>query len=307
MRAPSRLLLAALLCLSPRALAAQSAGQVPRVLELPASTRAMALGGAYMMNDRASDAVFYHPALIQGASGFGLDLQTWSGGATSASASAAVAWYGGSVAVGLQTLQYGAPSGGVAALPAGQDALFQLGPSPVSERVASVGYGRRMFGVRLGVVGKLIEERVAGERDATGAVDVGAATSVGPLTVGLSARNLGPGMGFAAGNAPLPRQVTLGVGSYGQEVGPLDVGLAADVTRRADGKVLAGGGLEVGYWPIIGRTFVARLGVHDVPEGAGSPFTFGFAYWGDDLVLQTAYQRFGDLGEGTWRFSIGWK
>jgi hypothetical protein len=260
-----------------------------------------------MMNDRSSDAVFYHPALIQGATGFGLDVQTWSGGATAATASAAMAWYGGSVAVGLQTLQYGAPAADVRSLPAGQDALFQLGPAPTSERVASVGYGRRIFGVRLGVVGKLVEERISDERDATGAVDVGAATSLGPLTVGISAQNLGPGMGFIAGDAPLPRRVTLGVGSYGKEVGPLDMGLAGAVTRRADGQVVAGVGVELGYWPIIGRTFVARVGVHTVREGVGSPVTFGFAYWGDDLILQGAYQRFADLGEGTWRFGVGWR
>jgi hypothetical protein len=293
MRSLSRLTLFAVATLAPRSTAAQAPGHVPLVLELPASTRAMALGEAYPMAGRSSEAVFYQPALVQGASGFGLDLQTWSAGASAATASAAVAWFGGSVAIGLQALQYGATAADVRELPGGQDALFQLGQVPGSER---------------GVVGKLVEEHIADERDATGAVDLGAATSVGPLTVGLTAQNLGPDMGFASGTVPLPRRFTLGVGGYTRQVGPLDVGFAgAAVTRRADGKVVAGAGLEVGYWPIIGRTFVARVGVHSVPEGVGSPFTFGFAYQGDNLVLQTAYERFADLGEATWRFGVGWR
>ena len=308
MRPLSRLTLFTAATLAPASAAAQAPGHVPLVLGLPASTRAMALGEAYPMAGRSSDAVFYQPALVGGASGFGLDVQTWGAGASAASASAAMAWFGGSVAVGLQTLQYGATAADVEELPGGQDALFQLGPVPASERVASVGFGWRMLGVRMGVVGKLVEEHVSDERDATGAVDLGVATSVGPVTVGLTAQNLGPDMGFASGTAPLPRRITLGVGGYTRPVGPLDVGFAgAAVTRRADGKVVAGAGLEVGYWPIIGRTFVARVGVRSVPEGVGSPFTFGFAYQGDNLVLQTAYERYADLGEATWRFGVGWR
>jgi hypothetical protein len=307
MRLTSRVAFAVALALAPSAATAQAEGRLPKVLELPASTRAMALGDAYMMNAGASDALFYHPGLVSGASGFGMDVQTWSGGASAASASAATDWFGGTVALGLQTLQYGAPATEVHLLPGGQDVLFQLGPAPTSERVASVGYGRRVLGVRLGLVGKLVEERIAGERDATGAVDVGAATTVGPLTVGLSAQNLGPDMGFVSGDAPLPTRITLGAGAYGRQVGPLDVGLAGALTRRDDGEVVAGAGLEVGYWPVEGRTFVGRIGAHRVPEGVGSPFSFGLAYWGDDLVVEWAYQRFGDLGEGTHRFGVRWR
>jgi hypothetical protein len=308
MRPLSRLILFAAATLAPVSAIAQAPGHVPLVLELPSSTRAMSLGDAYPMAGRSSDAVFYQPALVQGASGFGLDLQTWSAGASAAAASAAVGWFGGSVAIGLQTLQYGATGADVHELPGGQDAIFQLGPVPASERVASVGFGWRMLGIRLGVVGKLVEEHISDERDATGAVDLGAATTVGPLTVGLAAQNLGPDMSFASGTAPLPQRFTLGVGGYTRPVGPLDVGFAgAAVTRRADGKVVAGAGLEVGYWPIIGRTFVARVGVRSVPEGVGSPVTFGFAYQGDNLVLQTAYERFADLDEATWRFGVGWR
>jgi hypothetical protein len=300
------------LTLAPASLAGQSPGGLPFVLQVPASTRAMALGDAYMMNARAPDAVFYDPALLDGATGFRLDVQRWGAGARAASASAAMAWYGGGVAIGLQSLQYDLVpvvvprSGGQQSGLAGQDVLFGDGTIQRSEGVASVGYGRRMLGVRVGLTGKLIEQDNASERDATGALDLGAATSLGPFTVGLAAQNLGPAMTFGGVDNPLPHRVTLGVGAYGRQLGPLDMGLSGAVTRQ-NGETIAAAGLELGYWPVIGRTFVARVGVHNVPEGSGSPFTFGVAYWGDDLILQTAYQRFGDLGEGTWRFSVGWK
>jgi hypothetical protein len=65
----------------------------------------------------------------------------------------------------------------------------------------------------------------------------------------------------------------------------------------------------VGYWPVRGRTFVGRLGAQVVPEGSdASPFTFGFAFWGDDLVVEWAFQPFDGAPEsGTHRFSIGWR
>lgn len=288
-------------------LRAQTSGRAPRVLQLPSSTRAMALGDAFMMNSRHADAVFYHPALIRQASGFGLDVQTWSGEASAASASAAVGWFGGGVAIGLQTLQYGAPAGPVEAYPTGHDVLFDVGPSPTSERVASLGFAHALLGVDVGMTGKLVEQRIAGERDATAAVDVGLATDVGPFTVGLSARNLGPDMEFADGTASLPRQVTLGAGAYGRPVGPFDLGVTGAVTYESE-EVVPGAGLELGYWPVNGRTFVARVGARRVPEGDASPFTFGFAFWGDDLVLEWAYQPFGgELDEATHRFGVRWR
>lgn len=295
--------------LSPGALAAQDGATAPRVLQLPASTRAMALGDAFMMTGESSDAVFYHPALVEGAQGFGLDIQTWSGDATAASASAATGWFGGSVAVGVQTLQYGVPDDDLSALPRGQDLLFAPGDEPASERVATVAVGREVFGVRMGLAGKLVEQRVAGERDATGAVDLGVATEVGPLTAALSARNLGPEMTFIAGDVALPRRYTLGVGAYGQEVGPLDIGLAGSLRyEESEDEFVPGAGLEVGYWPIRGRTFVGRVGVRRVPEGDASPVSLGFAFWGDDLVLEWAWQPFGgDVDEATHRFGVGWR
>ncbi len=294
----------------PVALAAQEAA-APRVAALPSSTRGMALGGAFMTDGAGSEALFVHPALLLDAEGFGLQLQTWSGEATSAQASAAGSWFGGDVGVGVgvRTLQYSVAGDGSVGLGGAPDGLFSDGGTPVSERSATLGLAKEVFGVDLGLTGSLVEQRVGGARDAGASVDVGLATEAGPFTVALSARNLGPGLELPGGEVSLPRRYELGAGAYGREVGPLDVGIAASVLYDETwDEVVPGAGLEVGYWPVRGRTFVARAGVRRVPEGEGSPFSAGLAFWGDDLVLEWAWRPFGDpVDEATHRFSVGWR
>lgn len=290
----------ALAALLPAATTAQSRGTLPKALALPASTRAMALGGAYPMGARHSDGLFYNPALLDGSTGIGVDVQQWGRSSSSSTASAAVAWLGGGVGVGLQALQLGVVG---ASVPEGDDHLFSPGATAVSERIASVGYARKLFGVEWGVAGKLAEERIGAARSTVALADVGAARGLGPLVVGLSVMDLGDRPFGDEGVSP---RVVLGAGGYGRPVGPLDLGLAAAVSHT-QGRTSVGGGVELGYWPISGRTFVARLGAQSVRSGSdASPFTFGFAFWGDDLRFEWAYQDFGGGRSGTHRFGIAW-
>lgn len=295
----------------PVAAGGQIPATAPRVLSTPASPRAMALGGAYMMNANHADAVFHHPALLTGATGFGLDVQRWSGGATAAAAAAATGWLGGGIGIGLQLLTAGLPEAhGPAAAgaprPEHQDELLTHGPVPLSEQVATLGYARKLFGVQLGVTGKLVELRLDGARSSTVLADVGAARAVGPVTVGLTVKDVGNDP-FEADGDFAPARVVLGVGSYGAQVGPLDVGFTGALSHGS-GDPRIGGGLEVGYWPISGRTFVARVGVQTTPEGSeADPLTLGFAFWGDRVVLEWAYQSFGELDAATHRFGVRWR
>ena len=288
-------------------LAAQNAGTLPRVLQLPASTRAMALGDAYMMNARHADALFYHPALLTGASGFGLDLQRWGANSSSTTVSAAQQWLGGGIGVGLQTLQYGAPTEGPDAAPSGQDHLFTTGTSPVSERVASVGYARELFGMEIGVATKFVEERVGATRDAGLFFDFGIAADLGPVKAGLTYRNLGSDLSLDGLDMARPDGLTLGVGAYGEQVGILDVGFTGAVTYSGE-QLIPSGGVEIGYWPIRGRTFVMRIGARRVPEGDASPLSLGLAFWGDNITLEWAFQPVDvDGASGSHRFGVRWR
>lgn len=289
---------------------AQAAGILPRAAHLPGSTRAMGLGDAYAMTSGHSDAVFYHPALLTGASGFGIEMQRWTQNGTAAALSGAVQWMGGGVGVGLRTLQYGALGQGAAAVPLGQDHLFQFGTEPVSERIVTLAYAREVFfDIDLGVAVDFVDERLPTDsinRHGVTLFDISAAHELGPVTLGVTVHDIGTKPILDTGTGP--SRVELGVGGYGKEVGPLDVGFAAKVGVDDD-EVTYGGGIEVGYWPIQGRTFVARVGFQDVPDGSdASPFTTGFAFWGDDITIEWAFRPFDGVDEGgTHRFGLRWR
>lgn len=285
-------------------LKAQSAGREPAVLELTTSARAMGLGGAFQVDASDSDVVFHHPALAEGAAGFMMGYQRYGGDATGLSLSAATGWFGGGVAVGLRALEYG--STGPGAREGGIDPILSGGEVGMAEMAATVVFARDVGPVRVGLGGTLSTQRSGTARENRGAVDVGVARDVGPLEVALSARNLGPGYVIDGVEVEQPEEVTLGLGGYGRPVGPLDVGLAATVTRRADGEWLGGGGVELGYWPVQGRTFVLRFGGRHVPDGGAAPLTVGGSFWGDDLVLEYAFEPVEDH-DGVHRLSVGWR
>ncbi|MCA1791921.1 MAG: hypothetical protein LC667_19365, partial [Thioalkalivibrio sp.] len=60
--------LALFVLLGPASLAGQD-GFIRLGPDLPSSTRAMALGGAHVMDGGQSDAIFQHPELLRNASG----------------------------------------------------------------------------------------------------------------------------------------------------------------------------------------------------------------------------------------------
>lgn len=269
--------------------------------DLPTSTRAMALGGAYMMNGEQSDAIFQHPELLRVSSGMSLDYQRWGDAASATSASAAASWFGGDVGVGigLQTIQHTQSSVAGSERPFPQDDLFVDAGTQISERVASVGIARAMGEIEWGLALRLTEVRVGDiGSDANVALAFGAAREVGPVMVGVSYRDILRSVS----------DLTIGVGTYGWELGILDVGVSARL-EGFDEDVRYGGGVELGYWPLRGRTFVARVGAQNVPAGsAAQPVTLGFAYWGDALMLEWGYQPVDGAPEhGTHRFSLGWR
>jgi hypothetical protein len=291
----------------------QNRDRGPIVLELPASTRALALGNAFALGFGDSDAIFYHPGVLNRAEGMGASVQWFAAGGTLTSLSAGQAWFGGGVALGIQHLGYQVPGDavgtvdGILGLPADEGSLRESGEAGASEMVISVGYGRTVSGIQVGAAGKLIDQRLGYRTASTMAVDVGIALTPGPVTVGLSAQNLGPGLAMAGGDIPLPTRFTAGASSRAAPVGPLDVSVSSAVSYRLDGDVVPSLGLEVGYWPVNGRTFVGRVGYRYRSDAySASPVTFGGAFLGDNIILDYAYQGF-DTGDPSHRVSIGWR
>ena len=285
---------------------AQSADHGPLVLELPASTRGLALGGAFHMVGDDSDAIFHNPALIGGAGVIGAAMQRFGTASMLSTVSGAAQWSSAGVAVGVQTLGYGAPDGGAAVSSHDARALFGTGGTASAEVAVSVGYARDVKGVRAGIAGKLVDQRLGANHDATAAVDLGVAVAAGPGRLALAVQNLGPGLTLGQTELALPLRVTAGGSTSAIPVGPLDLGWSAAVSREADGSVVPGAGMEIAYWPVRGRTFTARVGVRRAPEGFGRPVTFGGAFNGDRLAIDYAWQSH-DGGEAAHRFGLSWR
>ncbi|HEX6939234.1 MAG TPA: hypothetical protein VF158_07460 [Longimicrobiales bacterium] len=283
---------------------AQGSRHGPALLGLPASTRALALGGGYAAADPDADALFYNPALLATARGAGVSYQRWGRASDLGQIAAALELEPGGVGVGVRFLNHEVPVG-PGAVVVGESELFRRGGPPSSSLEAVVGYARPVGGVRVGVAGKYVQEQMAGGRDADVTLDLGAALRVGPVTLGLAVRNVAGDLEpVASRSVTFPRQVTLHVSHPREPVGPLDVVTTAAVSVSDGGDVVPAAGVEVSYWPVVGKTFVGRVGVRRPVDGVG-PVTAGGAFIGDRFAVEYAYARF-EGGAGTHRLGIRW-
>ena len=268
---------------------AQTRTATPLVLLLPASTRAAGMGNAFPLASSDADVLFYHPAQLTGARGFTASFAAYGTSAMTFSIAAASDWWNGGIGFGLQATSYGADSFADGALAKGEAGLVEEGDLATSEVVGSAGYARSLFGFRVGIAGKLAEMRVAGERDVTAAGDVGIARNLGPVTLAASARNLGRDPAFDALDARLPRTFALGAAARSRTLGPLDVTLAAAVSRWEDGTFVPEAGVELAYWPVPGRTFIARIGARPIEDSDVGTVTLGAGFVGDRISVDYAF------------------
>lgn len=294
----------------------------PSILKLQASTRAHALGSAFWPG--SGHAVFHHPALIP-SQGFDLSLGGVYGRgddgdgdhdsrdrdgdrdagrrhpdeALYTALSVATGWMGGSVSVGLAVLDYGysldVDVGRERDLtPAERSRLAAARLRRTStEFVGVAGYTREVvFGIDVGASAKVVGLSVGGYGSRGGALDLGVSRAFGRVTAALTVQNLGPDLELAGRHLPLPRRLVLGAGTRGRApVGPLDIGAAAQVAYERGGDIVPGGGVEIAYWPVQRRVFIARLGAVRVLDGDGLPVTFGAGFEGDRIRLDYAYSE----------------
>jgi hypothetical protein len=283
---------------------AQTPGRGPMVLDLPASTRALGLGTAYVLSGNESELLFANPALLADASGFQLSGGTWGLESFTARASGAGEWLGGGVGFGLRVLDYGATSNRSNLVAGDEFQLLEEGDYGAGQMAATLGYGREVGPLTVGVSGHLLRDRLDGTGSTTAAFDVGVAAEVSRFTVGVVAQSLGPDMDLAGESIPLPERYTLGVSSERAWVGPLDIAGTAAVTYRVDGTWIPAGGVEVAWWPVTGRTLVGRVGIRDVPpESQAQAWTVGGAFEGDRISLEYAFQGY-DEYDGAHHFGI---
>jgi hypothetical protein len=270
---------------------AQVRENAPLLLQLPASTRASGLGDSYTLASADNDAIFYNPGLIDAARGIGASLAIFDW-ATLATISAGADFWRGGMAFGVQSLSYSAPTRTSGAFARGEPGLGESGDVNASELAVSAGYGRVIKGFRIGLVGKYIEMRVPGERDVTVAADLGIARRIGIVTAGFSAQNLGRSPELDGEDLALPLTLTLGASTQTAPLGPLDMALAAAISRWEDGTVVPHAGIEFAYWPVSGRTFIGRIGIRYIEDSDIRPLTLGAGFVGDRIGIDYGVQGY---------------
>ncbi|MBV9774093.1 MAG: hypothetical protein JO040_09095 [Gemmatimonadetes bacterium] len=296
---------AALLALFGASAAGAQTGHSPRVLTLPPGPRAAAMGGVLPLDGGDGSALFYNPALVDSTGGVGVEVDRYSSAATLARAFGTSSWGGGGVAVGVQALGYSVQVPFASRLPGDEGSLPRHGSFGASELAATLGYARKVGRFRLGAAASLLQQRLEADEGTGFGVDLGASSRVGPVVLGLAARNLGPALEVGGEDVDLPTLVTLNATLPSKEVGPLDVAAAGAVTRLANGTVVPGAGVEVGWWPVAGRTVVGRVGVRRVEREDDSPLTFGGGFVWDRLSVDYAYRGF-DAGH-VHRIGLTWR
>ena len=279
--------------------------QAPLVLTVPASTRALGIGDAYVALGAEPDAIFYNPAQIVPARGLGVGAQRHGDASTVFTASAASVLAPGTMGLGVQLLDQSTTAASYGALArAGGRSLFERGPQIATGAVATVAYARTILGFRVGAAGKIVHQQFANRRDATPAFDVGIARG-STYQIALAGRHLGHGVSLGGPTVALPREVALGGAIPRREVGPLDLAAGLSIAMRADGSLNGGGGTEWSYNPLDGFTFAARIGYRAV-EGDESHLTLGAGFVGERFNLDYAFQA-SDGESAAHRIGVRWR
>jgi len=287
-------------------LSGQARESGPVILQLPASTSAMAMGGAFQLTGGRSDAIFYNPALLTNASGFGLDGQTFDSKSNYLVLSAVTEWWAGNVGVGLQTLSYATDATTGSEVAPGETDLLTGGAFGATEFLATVAYAQEIAGFDWGIAAKTVEHRLGSAKDLVLAADLGVSVEVGDIRIGVAAQNLGSDLQLGGASLDLARRVTLGASGQRWQVGPFDLGASAALSLEADGTMIPALGGEIAWWPVRGRTFTGWVGARKVDDGPPHSITFGGAFHGDALGIEYAYQGFDSFG-GAHRLGISWR
>ena len=306
-RSKSSLLVTLTLLLAVPGLTAQAREGGPLILQLPTSAAAVSLGTAFPLSRGFSEVIFYNPSLLSRVDGFAAGIERFGSESTHLNMSAATSWAGGAIGIGVQSLSYRTSASTIADIPKGvSDLLAERGDTDVAEMVVSGAYARSFFGVRWGITGKLIEQRFDGSKRGTLAADVGASKNLGRVTVAIAAQNLGEALELDGEELDLAEQFTLAAAFHGWQVGELDLGATAAFSRLADGEYVPAAGLELAWWPVRGRTFMARMGIRRVVDSPADEFTFGGSFIGDAITLEYAYQGY-DGFDASHRFGVSWR
>ena len=95
--------------------------------------------------------------------------------------------------------------------------------------------------------------------------------------------------------------------TVGAPLGPLDVLPTVQAAWQRGARFTPAAGLELGYWPVTGRTFFLRAGVRR-PDAAAAEraFTLGAGFSGDRIAIDYALAPLRG-GRATHRVGLRWR
>jgi hypothetical protein len=296
--------------LTPVQMIAQGGHSAAIFLELPASARAMALGGAAVTADGES-AIFYNPAqlaLVERAAA-GLSVQRYIFSSTLGAMAAATRLGPGSIGVGVQVLEYGSEDEIVPDDAFGGETGIATGAKiDAGDLAATVAYAIRRGRVRVGMSGKVIRQRIVDESGTAGALDFGVAVTLPRgAAIGAVMQNLGTKLETGSTSASLPRLVRVGGSIPFIPSERISLLLAADVIKPRVGDAVAGGGIEMRWQASPSFALAGRAGGMMVPgDDDGSPLTAGAAVIGRHLAIDYAFRSFDIVGGAMHRIGVRW-
>ena len=127
---------------------AQDRPTLPLSPQLPASTRASALGNAYVLSAPDADAIFYNVALMDDGRGVAGSISRFGAASQFITAAGSIAWLKGGLGFGVSSLSSAASPTSVEGVSQREDRLWEHGDGVASEQIAVVSYARTMFGFR---------------------------------------------------------------------------------------------------------------------------------------------------------------
>jgi hypothetical protein len=273
---------------------AQDERYAPIVLQLPASTRAIGLGGAFTAL-RDIESIFSNPAFAGSVTGAAASVERFyasSAGSVAATLSAGTV----GTAVSAQVLNFSIPqryapgSSSTPWPPVSSHVLTDHGPVAAASLAGAFALATAFKGYRWGAAVKYVEEELGVQRDGAPALDLGVGKEGGTFTYGLSVQNIGPAIECTSSKADLPLRATLGAAALGGSFGPFDAGLSMAVSVLKDGFVAPALGTEWAYSPLEGYNFVVRAGVRRPELREQRPFTLGATFSLDRFSLDYAIE-----------------
>ncbi|HVE77406.1 MAG TPA: PorV/PorQ family protein [Gemmatimonadaceae bacterium] len=294
---------------APRDARAQNAAVV---LELPASARALGLGGAMTAVGDDDAALFWNPAQVAAAPrrAAGLSVQNYLESTTLGALSGAARWGAGTVGIGVQVLSLGSVREVVPDPAFGGERGQETGASvSASDLALSLGYAARWRAFRVGAAAKLVRQDVAGESGNAVAGDIGAAMDLigGRVTVAAAAQHIGSDMTVAGSRATMPTLLRAGAaGTLRREA--LTLLVAADVVRTRGFDPRVAGGAELGWRATPRVSLTARAGFAQAANGGDARgATFGGSVAVGRVALDYGYQGFDALGSASHRVGVRYR